>query len=244
MNLTILGYWAGFPLNGGACSSYMLTVDKKHLLIDVGSGSISNFSKIASYHNIIGIILSHWHNDHVADLRTYEHAWKVLMDQNIVDFKLPIYAPYDDINQWTNYNEEVLDLHMIEAGAEFIIDSFEVQTFGVQHTVPCFGLRVAHQNRVFVYTSDTQYFQELPQLVANCDLLVTEITNIPGSRHSSGKGHMSPDEALSLVQDNQVKKIILSHLPSDIQIESLKASLKAHQDKNWFLASDILTIVL
>jgi ribonuclease BN (tRNA processing enzyme) len=69
MELQVLGRYAGFPAaGGGAASGYIIKTDDQTIMIDCGSGALSNFMKVSDIHKLDAIVLSHVHADHILDL--------------------------------------------------------------------------------------------------------------------------------------------------------------------------------
>lgn len=68
MKVKILGYWGGYPSAGGATAGYLVTTDEGHILLDCGSGVMSKLPAEVKVEDLSGVILSHLHHDHMADL--------------------------------------------------------------------------------------------------------------------------------------------------------------------------------
>ena len=75
VKLHILGS-GGPELQTFASSSYLITIDgKAKVLIDTGTGSLQNFSKIgAKIEDLEAVLITHMHIDHVNDLSAYIKA--------------------------------------------------------------------------------------------------------------------------------------------------------------------------
>ena len=94
-------------------------------------------------------------------------------------------------------------------------------------------------NESISYTGDTAYFPQLSQVIKGCQTLLCEATNFEGSLHSSGQGHMSPQEALHLAHEAEVDQVILTHLPSDLDLDQARLQLAAKYPNQWaVLAAD------
>ena len=63
LQVKILGYWGGFPVNGGGSSSYLIETDHSKILFDMGSASAHELSQQIRYQDLDAIFLSHWHHD-------------------------------------------------------------------------------------------------------------------------------------------------------------------------------------
>ncbi len=74
MKLTILGSSAAYPKAGGACSGYLVEEGKTRLLVDCGTGVLSNLQKLFALKDVGHIVISHLHADHCFDLIPYRYA--------------------------------------------------------------------------------------------------------------------------------------------------------------------------
>ena len=74
MKLTVLGPCGGFPAAGEATSGYLLELDGRHILIDCGSGVLSNLFRFISLDQLDAVILTHLHTDHICDIPMLKQA--------------------------------------------------------------------------------------------------------------------------------------------------------------------------
>jgi phosphoribosyl 1,2-cyclic phosphodiesterase len=58
------------------------------------------------------------------------------------------------------------------------------------------------------YTSDTEYFEDLPNYFRNCDVL---IINVIKRKHDGLRGHFTIEEAIEFLNQTKPKKVILTH---------------------------------
>ena len=73
MKLTVLGYLGGYPANGIGTSSYLLESSGFHLLIDCGSGALLSLEDVLDPLKLNGLILTHYHHDHTADVGVLQY---------------------------------------------------------------------------------------------------------------------------------------------------------------------------
>ncbi len=239
LKLSILGYWAGFPNLGSGSSSYLLQSPLGNVVLDMGSGSATCYTSHHRYEALQGLVLSHWHHDHATDLLHYQHAWKVLMKQGIVQDPLSLYAPPIPNYLHPLLDPSVLDIHLINEQAPFELAGIQFEPFPVHHTILCYGMKMQFEDETIAYTGDTAYFPQLSQVIKGCQTLLCEATNFEGSLHSSGQGHMSPQEALRLAHEAEVDQVILTHLPSDLDLDQARSQLAARYPNKWaILAAD------
>src|SRR5690625_7537103 len=75
MKLTVIGCWGGYPAPGEATSAYLIEKDDFSLLVDAGSGSLAQLQHYKNVMEIDAIIVTHYHQDHIADIGVIQYAW-------------------------------------------------------------------------------------------------------------------------------------------------------------------------
>src|SRR5690625_422593 len=97
MKLTVIGFWGGYPAKNGATSCYLLEKDDFAIIIDAGSGSLSKLQNYISPADLDAVIISHYHQDHIADIGVLQYArlvnYYVTGDEKI----LPVYGHKEDL---------------------------------------------------------------------------------------------------------------------------------------------------
>ena len=237
-SVDILGYWGGFPVDGGATSSYLMTTDKGRVLIDCGSGSLSKLSEMQPVEDLDGLILSHLHNDHIADIKTVEHSLIVAKRRGLREKALPLYCPREPVQIFDWLQSDYFSHVDISNPTKYQIIGADVSFIPVRHTVPCFGIKIEYGRKSLFYTGDTEYFPSLANEIEGVDLLICEATIATASRHTSGKGHMDGYQAGRLAQLAGVKQLILTHLPSDGFHQTIKEEAQKEFEGPVFLASE------
>ncbi|GAJ25934.1 metal-dependent hydrolase [Liquorilactobacillus sucicola DSM 21376 = JCM 15457] len=81
MKITILGFFGGYPYDGKATSSYLLQSDGYNLLLDCGSGALLNLEKELDPLQLNAVLLSHYHQDHIADIGVLQYYWQLNNEQ-------------------------------------------------------------------------------------------------------------------------------------------------------------------
>ena len=74
MQVTIIGHWGGYPKVDEASSGYLIEHEGFQILLDCGSGVLSKLQKFIQPEMLNGVILSHYHPDHIADIGVLQHA--------------------------------------------------------------------------------------------------------------------------------------------------------------------------
>lgn len=231
MKITILGYWGGFPYKNEGTSSYLIESEGFSLLLDAGSGSLIQLEKKLDPLSLDAVILTHYHHDHIADLGVLQYYRQLMpVDQEVPI--LPIFGHTED-----EYQFQSLTLNGVSKGYPYqeqdklVIGPFDVTFLRTIHPVPCFAMRITETKtgKVFVFTADTGYKPELIPFAKEADLLVTDTYFLNGKEGHFA--HLTAKETGLIAKEAQVKKVILSHLRQDIDLEKLKQQTIAEAGK-------------
>ncbi|GIO25709.1 MBL fold metallo-hydrolase [Ornithinibacillus bavariensis] len=212
MKLTIIGYWGAFPAPESATSAYLLEKDDFTLLIDVGSGAISRLQKYKDIMDIDAVILSHYHEDHIADVGVLQYGRLVKsLVRNQKDI-LPIYGHTEDKDAFAKLTHDYTKGIAYDPTGLIDIGPFSITFLKTKHPVPCYGMRITDGEKSIVYTADTSFQNEWIPFCKDADLLVAD-SNFYADQDGSGAGHMTCVEVASIAKEAKVKELILSHLP-------------------------------
>ncbi|ASA21572.1 MBL fold metallo-hydrolase [Paenibacillus donghaensis] len=222
MNVTILGYWGGYPTAGGATAGYLVTTEEGQILLDCGSGVMSRFPYETSVEAISGVILSHLHHDHIADLGILQYAAAGAIRNGRMPHKLTVYTPAEPADKLKPLMDAHTDIHVIDPACKVWLAGALIEFMSVQHTIPCYAIKVTYRGKVLVYSGDTSYCEALIELAKDADIFLCEATICRGSLHTTGQGHMDASEAGKIAGMAGVKKLVLVHLPGDGNLEQMR----------------------
>ncbi len=212
MDLRIIGYWGAYPGPGEATSCYLLQAGQSSILLDCGSGALSLLQRVLDPAKLTGVVLSHYHADHMADIHCLQYAARVDMELGRRKKPLPIYGHTQDPSFASlTYKEFTMG---IEYGADSVVrmGEFVLRFFPTIHPDPCFAVRVEWEGRTVAYSGDAEYSDDLAGFVTGADLFLCESSLYEQFR---GKipGHMSAGEAGMTARKGNVGSLILTHLP-------------------------------
>ena len=239
MKLDILGFWGGTPELGGATTGYLLHTNEGTLLIDCGSGVMSQLSTVMPYYEIDAAILTHLHFDHMADIGILQYGFNRALRNHWVDGPIQIIAPNEPKLLWDSIQSQDAIMNTLNPNSTYELIGAQVDFLAVNHSIPSYAVKVTYDNKVFVFSSDTTYYESLIDFAKNADVFLCEATNFEGSIHSTGKGHMSAAEAGLLAHEARVKTLILTHLPSDGNFAKMQSEAEAQFHGKVIMASDI-----
>lgn len=213
MKLTVVGFWGGYPKGNGASSGYILEHDDFHLCIDFGSGVLSQIQNFIQPEDIDGVILSHYHPDHIADIGVLQHARLIQTYLGKEMDCLPIYGhPYDEREFAKLTYKQLTKGVAFEEGKPLEIGPFTVYLLRTNHPVPCFAMRLEMEGKSIVYTGDTSFKEELISFSKGTDLLLCECS-FYSYQNGKNAGHMNSLDAGKLAKEAEVKQLMLTHLP-------------------------------
>lgn len=203
MKLTVLGNCGPYPSKGGATSGYLLSVDDKNYLLDMGSGVFSNLVKYIKPENLSAIIISHLHFDHISDLGVLSYYLATVKLENKIKLYLPDTNPFIEqviksgVFEVVFYNEGKLSLDT------------EIIATQMVHPVKSYALTF-YGEKVFTYTGDTNFCPQVDKLFSVSNILLCDACFLK-EEWSSNKPHMSINGICELGEKYQ-RKVILSHL--------------------------------
>ena len=219
MKLTALGVWGGYPTRDAGTTSYLLQSEEGfNLLLDAGSRAVTELEHELSPNDLDAIILSHYHEDHIADLGALRQYRQL---QTVKPEILPIYG-----HQENEYEFSKLSLENVSEGIAYDVENgtsvgpFDIQFLKTVHPVICYAMRIVERatGQVLVYTGDTGYFTELVDFSKDADILLADVYFFKDK--AKRPNHLSSVEAGEIAAQANVKKLILTHLPQvgDLQV--------------------------
>ncbi|MEH7389188.1 MBL fold metallo-hydrolase [Bacillus sp. JJ1503] len=222
MNFTVIGQWGGYSKAGEASSGYLLEYDGFHLLIDCGSAVLSQLQRVLQPEELNGVIISHYHPDHTADIGVLQHARLIQGFLGKEMECLPIYGHSEDEVEFSKLTyKNITEGIAYDPNQALTIGPFRVQFLLTDHPVTCFAMRFEAGGKSIVYTADTSFKEELVPFTNGADLLVCEC-NFYGNQNGKSAGHMTSLDAGNLASDANARQLLLTHLPHYGNLEQLK----------------------
>lgn len=237
MKLTVLGFWGGTPYLGRGTSGYLLQSQSVNLLLDCGSGVLTELTKHFSLDDIDLAVISHLHFDHTADLGILQFFLKRAF-RNDRTTPMPLFIPNEPEGTWQLYNHEVFAPTFLSNGLTHQYEHLTFEFLAVDHTIPCYAIKISDGEKTFVYSADTYYYEPLVNFTKGADLFLCEATIVEGSNHTSGKGHMNGFEAGAIAEASKVKHLVLTHLPNDGDLNRIAADARQSFSGEITLASE------
>lgn len=223
-SLIFYGTSAAIPsLNRGFSCIGISDGNNGSVLFDCGDGALHNIMKFGlDVNSIKGIALSHYHSDHLSGLTQVIETMGIRKRET----QLPVFGPpglkeyFSTVQKITNVASKrnfELRITEVEPGRIFRVGDYPVESFKMDHTIPCNGYRVTvSNNKILSYTGDTMPCEALKDLGNNADVLVHEATFLHKDlERSVPPKHSTVLQAASVAKESGAKKLILTHV-SDV----------------------------
>lgn len=233
-SLHLLG--TGAAVSAPHRTTTMLAVSNQRslFLIDCGGDVIQRVMAAGIDPSLLtGMIVTHEHADHVSGFPLFmEKIWLTGRHTPI-----PVYGPPTGIDQarrcfetfdvstWPNFPD--IEWHV---GVGLIVDDehWRITTDFVDHSVPAVGMRIEckESGAVIAFSGDTRPVESVVKLAQEADILVHEATG-------AGPAHSSVVEAAQVAAKANAKRLLLVHLPPDLDEEGLKEAKKIFPNTEW-----------
>ncbi|WP_461219169.1 MBL fold metallo-hydrolase [Lapidilactobacillus salsurivasis] len=226
MKLTVLGYYGGYPTATAGTTGFLIEEGAYRLLLDCGSGVLSQLEQRLDPLQLDAVLLTHYHHDHIADVGVLQYYWQLRQGERHVA-ELPIYGNTEDPLNFAS-------LTWAGATAGRAYDPDKTLTLGplrltflrTVHPVPTYAVRIENaEKKVLVFTADSAYFPELGKFARDADLLITD-TNFTNNK-SGRLWHMTAGQSGQIAQTAGVGRLLLSHLPQQIEHQQLLVEAQA-----------------
>lgn len=210
------------------CPGYLVTYGNSKILLDCGNG-ITRLLKFPEDLKNLNVFITHFHNDHFGDLGILQYASYVYHNLGMLNEKINIYLPKEDIN---NIKSSIINNKETFSTIEDI-DENKIMNIGIMkvsfhnnhsHTIPSYVIKIENDKFKMVYTSDVGItnLNELVNFCSNADLLICESSFIK-EHNSNLKTHLKASEAAEIAKRANVKQLLLTHfLPETEKIKYLK----------------------
>ena len=211
-----LGTVSPYPKENMNCPGFLIKYNNKNVLLDCGNG-ITRLLKLPKDLEDLNVIITHYHKDHFGDIGALQYASYVYHNLGILNSKIKIYLPENDIN----FSKQMI-ISSPESYAEYfdINDnfSFSVDDLNVSfkdnnsHSIESFMVKLQNKDFKIVYTSDVGItnFNALIDFCKDADLLICESSFL--KRHNSNsKAHLTAYDASILAKKSNSKKLLLTH---------------------------------
>jgi len=257
MKLTILGSGTYQPELERHSSVYLIETAKSKICFDFGRGAIDQLLKVGLQVNQLdAIFITHWHSDHISDLLPLLHitiaAPKDIVTDDWIPRKAPIkvYGPRDTRERLgyllkSSYLDHC-EMDMVEIydidGEEIRGSDWVIKPYLAKHNprVPSLCYRLESENKIFGFSGDTVECDGLRGAIKNADLAIIEAG---WPEEVNPKTHLTGPRTGRVAQENNVKKLVLTHVaPYYLKGFNPISDAKKYFKGEVILAKDLLEI--
>jgi ribonuclease BN (tRNA processing enzyme) len=238
MRLTVLGCSGSVPGPESPASGYLLRAEGTSVVLDLGNGSFGALQRYLDPFSLDGLILSHLHPDHCADVSALT-VYRRYHPEPPPHGPLPLYGPPDaaerlaaayapsaDERKITDLSD-VYDFRSYREPAR--LGPFELRVAPVEHPCEAYALRVSHAGRVLVFSGDTGPCRQLDELARGADVLLAEASWLDRPDNPSGV-HLSGRDAGEAAAVAGASRLLITHVPPWTDSEGVLAEAKAAFD--------------
>lgn len=228
MKVIPVGVWGAFPKAESATSSFLVEHEGFRVLFDCGSGVLSQVQRYVSLDEIDAVVISHYHADHVADVGSLQYHRLIAHYTGRPLPALPFYGHDRDADEFARLSYKgVTEGHAVAPGEAVHIGPFSVTFAETVHPAYCLAVRFEAGGKSVVFTADTEFDPQLAEFASGADLFVSE-ANLYEEYKGKSPGHMAGSEAGELARLAGVKRLLLTHLPQDGDVQLiLSAAMEA-----------------
>lgn len=220
--LTVLGSAGSHPGVGRMCSGYLLTHTNTtgkttRILIDAGNGATANLQRYTSFSALDAIVLTHRHNDHIADMIGMFYGLRYAPTQTGA---LAVYAAHEvaDTLAAMLTRDSANDLSgtftftTLNDDSVITIGDVTLTACTAVHSVPAVSVKFVADGATFVYSGDTAANAHLTTLAKNADVFLCEATWTGAANNYPDGIHLTATGAGEHARDANVGELILTHL--------------------------------
>ena len=220
MELIVLGSAGAWPGPGQAASGYLVREDGFNMVLDLGTGALSNLQRHVSHQHVDAVVLSHEHLDHCLDIYPLFYA-RYFHPEPLKP--LPVVTPpglFDRINGLEDKNgirdmAATFDFREIEPGRDFELGPFRFTTRLLPHWVPNMGMRIESGETVLAYTGDTGPSDDIEAIARNAHTLLCEASWLDASE-ARPPYHLTARQGGEHGARSGAGRLVLSHFWPDL----------------------------
>lgn len=248
--LHIIGSSPAAPHPGGANSCYLVRLGGATIVLDFGSGALSNLLEVEALENLDAIFISHMHADHFFDLIPLRYALKYSVKR---DSQLPVYLPPGGIKTLQTvvspfartgaFFEGLMKVTEYAPDRALKLAAARISFAKTRHYVDAYAIRVEAGMRAIAFSADTAPEARVVELARDADLFLCE-SGLGTGTESGERGHSSAEEAAAMAKDAAARRLILTHYPAGVPRDELKAAAQRVFSGEVTIAQDGMEIAL
>jgi ribonuclease BN (tRNA processing enzyme) len=221
MKLIILGSGTSVPHAERASAAHWLETSGGAVLLDVSADAAHRMAQEKlDWPNLDAIWVSHFHLDHLGGLPAFLFGskWAPQMQNRTRPLRIfggagleRIIQTISDSNNYALLEQPFpVEIVEVQPGASFdIFPGVSAETLSTPHTEESLALRLKDASKLFVYTSDTGFSEDLGSFATGADLLLMECSF---RRNKPVQKHLELADAMKIAEKCGPAKVVLTHL--------------------------------
>jgi len=229
MKISFLGSGCIIPQPDRLPSSYLIEQEHQKILVDMGPGIFHKLYKhIGNPFLLDNIVLTHFHQDHLADLWPWLFAriWAGKYFAEIKPTRLIVHPSFADL--WETKLKETdvwlekvegLEITALSDGDDHVTGPLRLQAYAMNHKPESLGYRITIDNKTVAFSGDTGDHENLIPLFDQADAGIIECSF---DDENPVQWHLYPSAINRLLEKISIGKIFVSHLyPGTADSDSL-----------------------
>jgi ribonuclease BN (tRNA processing enzyme) len=217
---TVLGNSGSYPTPEGACSGYLVEAGGTRVWVDAGPGTLANLQRHVAPDAVDGIVLTHAHPDHWADLMSYF----VIVRHFRPRTGLPVWSPARVRTLVTEVLGDLapnFDWIDVRDGSVAKLGDLTFTFARTDHPPETLAIRIEGGGSVLGYSADTGPGWSLSELGPGIDCALVEASFTRDQER--GGLHLSARQAAITAKAARAPRLVLTHLQPGLDPEVLRA---------------------
>lgn len=231
--------------------AYLLETGQTALMLDLGQGAWRRLLQAGREPaSLTGVLLSHPHLDHIADLIPLLFALKY--DPELSAKASLVLMAHEGLGRmleemdrvfggWLDPRAAVLERRWLTPGQETLVGEVVIKTAKAVHHAHSLAFRLEAGGSSLVYLGDSEASPELAEFAAGADLL---ICHCAGTDANPKPGHLHPAASGRLANQAEVGSLLLSHFYREVDPDQALESAARHFGGAIWAARDHLELIL
>lgn len=251
MRIDVLGSGTSLPHPTRRSPAFVVQHGGARVLIDAGSGCSGTLAAQGiGLDGLSGIVLTHHHPDHTAELLPMLFALhNPLGPKRTGD--LPVWGPRGTVGllsdlrdlygDWIEPRGVSVIPHDVDAGQTVSVGGLNLTAHAVQHAGECFAYRVVADGQVACFSGDTGYCLGLVDAARGADVLLCECAAL---QEEGARGHLCATEVGRVATEAGCRKVVLTHLYQHVVDADPLSCVRSCFDGEIVLAEDGMRVSL